>query len=59
MQQQYEQIFSNLNLELLHVYNSIVASVENKKSGIFFVYESGGCSKTFLWNTLCCGLWSG
>ncbi|XP_074352948.1 uncharacterized protein LOC141692109 [Apium graveolens] len=33
-------------------------SVDNKKGGIFFVYGSGGCGKTFLWNTLCCKLHS-
>ena len=24
--------------------------------GFFFVHGSGGCGKTFLWKTLCCGL---
>ncbi|XP_074327212.1 uncharacterized protein LOC141665126 [Apium graveolens] len=27
-----------------------------EKGGVFFVYGSGGCEKTFLWQTLCCRL---
>ncbi|XP_074351704.1 uncharacterized protein LOC141690844 [Apium graveolens] len=30
----------------------------NWQCGVFFVYGSGGCGKTFLWKTLCCRLHS-
>ncbi|XP_074377930.1 uncharacterized protein LOC141719449 [Apium graveolens] len=37
-------------------FTKLEGCVENGKGGIFFVYGSGGCGKTFLWNTLCCKL---
>ncbi|XP_074374063.1 uncharacterized protein LOC141714443 [Apium graveolens] len=54
--EEHDKLYKSLNTEQLHVYASIIDSVENGKGGIFFVYGSGGCKKTFLWNTLCCKL---
>lgn len=56
MEKQHDQLFPNLNKEQLEVYQAIVDSVHSGKGGLFFVYGSGGCGKTFLWKTLCCGL---
>lgn len=53
MKIEHETLFSNLNTKQLEVYNSVVESVSNSRGGIYFVHESGGYSKTFLWKTLC------
>ncbi|XP_074355752.1 uncharacterized protein LOC141695404 [Apium graveolens] len=45
-----------LNDEQKIVYDSILDNINQKKGGVFFVYGSGGCGKTFLWQTLCCRL---
>ncbi|XP_074351681.1 uncharacterized protein LOC141690818 [Apium graveolens] len=50
--EEHEKLYKLLNKEQLHAYASIIDNVENGKGGIFFVYGSGGCGKTFLWNTL-------
>ncbi|XP_074376976.1 uncharacterized protein LOC141718491 [Apium graveolens] len=47
---------SLLNDEQKIVYDSILDNINQKKGGVFFVYGSGGCGKTFLWQTLCCQL---
>ncbi|XP_074351559.1 uncharacterized protein LOC141690682 [Apium graveolens] len=38
------------------VYDAVLESVESGVGGLFFVYGSGGCGKTFLWRTLICKL---
>ncbi|XP_074322868.1 uncharacterized protein LOC141659840 [Apium graveolens] len=53
MRVQHEKNYNNLNVKQMEVYNVVVANVYAKKGGIFFVYGSGGCGKTFLWQTLC------
>ncbi|XP_074374308.1 ATP-dependent DNA helicase RRM3-like [Apium graveolens] len=47
-----------LNPEHKNVYNSIIQNVYNKVAGVFFVYGSGGCGKTFMWQPLCSPLHS-
>ncbi|XP_074326961.1 uncharacterized protein LOC141664901 [Apium graveolens] len=47
---------SLLNDEQKIVYDSILDNINQKKGGVFFVYGSRGCGKTFLWQTLCCRL---
>lgn len=56
MKVQHDSLYSNLNVDQLNVYNTVVSSIENGKGGLFFVYGSGGCGKTFLWKTLICRL---
>lgn len=56
MRQEYARLFPSLNEDQLQVYNSVIGSVDNGTGGLFFVYGSGGCGKTFLWKTLCTGL---
>ncbi|XP_017221355.2 uncharacterized protein LOC108198086 [Daucus carota subsp. sativus] len=48
----HNEMFKQLNHEQLQVYQSIIHSVNNKTGGIFFVYGSGGCGKTYLWGTI-------
>ncbi|XP_074378692.1 uncharacterized protein LOC141720243 [Apium graveolens] len=62
--------FDDLKTVNGHVYNSFheacaaLGILQNdqqwheaiEKGGVFFVYGSGGCGKTFLWQTLCCRL---
>ncbi|XP_074352694.1 uncharacterized protein LOC141691840 [Apium graveolens] len=53
----------NLCLSNIEIQNYALAEIEKllndiEKGGVFFVYGSGGCGKTFLWQTLCCRLGS-
>lgn len=52
MEKEHADLISNCNEEQLAVYHSVMESVDNKKGGVFFVYGSGGCGKTYLWRTL-------
>ena len=56
MTNEHDKLHRNLNKEQLEAYTSILHSVDQNRGGVFFVYGSGGCGKTFLWNTLCCKL---
>ncbi|XP_074352737.1 uncharacterized protein LOC141691884 [Apium graveolens] len=48
----HDKAHKNLNSRQLDVYNAVVDNVNKNKGGMFFVYGSGGCGKTFLWQTL-------
>lgn len=56
MKAQHDNLHKSLNTEQREVYDVVVGNVHQSKGGIFFVYGSGGCGKTFLWKTLCCRL---
>ncbi|KAK1384934.1 ATP-dependent DNA helicase [Heracleum sosnowskyi] len=56
MKTQHDRLHSNLNSEQFKVYQSIITSVNSQYGGLYFVYGSGGCGKTYLWKTLCCRL---
>lgn len=56
MKVQHDNLYSNLNADQMGVYDTVVNSIESGKGGIFFVYGSGGCGKTYLWKTLICRL---
>ncbi|XP_074356007.1 uncharacterized protein LOC141695678 [Apium graveolens] len=49
----HDKAHKNLNSRQLDVYNAVVDNVNRNKGGMFFVYGSSGCGKTFLWQTLC------
>ncbi|XP_074342032.1 uncharacterized protein LOC141679429 [Apium graveolens] len=49
----HDKAHKNLNSRQLDVYNAVVDNVNKNNGGMFFVYGSGGCGKTFLWQTLC------
>ncbi|XP_074356515.1 uncharacterized protein LOC141696245 [Apium graveolens] len=40
------------------IYDAVIQSIDTNVGGIFFVYGSRGCGKTFLWRTLICKLHS-
>ncbi|XP_074340699.1 uncharacterized protein LOC141678314 [Apium graveolens] len=52
MEAQHQQLLQNCNEHQLQVYDSVLESVNQNKGGLFFVYGSGGCGKTYLWMTL-------
>lgn len=52
MQDEHKGMVSKLNVEQKHVYDAVIQSVYEDKGGLFFVYGSGGCGKTFLWRTI-------
>ncbi|XP_063949879.1 uncharacterized protein LOC135152724 [Daucus carota subsp. sativus] len=52
MKAENEKLLETMNEEQSHVYNAILHSVHNKEGGLFFVYGSGGCGKTYLWRSL-------
>ncbi len=41
-----------LNDDQRNAYETILNAVTNKEGKLFFVYGSGGTSKTFVWTTL-------
>ncbi|XP_074363228.1 uncharacterized protein LOC141703684 [Apium graveolens] len=51
--EEHSKNFQSLNSEQLEVYNSVLEALNKGEGGLFFVYGSGGCGKTFLWKTLC------
>ncbi|XP_063944772.1 uncharacterized protein LOC135146765 [Daucus carota subsp. sativus] len=52
MKNEYDDLISKCNKEQLQVYTSVMESIEKQEGGLFFVYGSGGCGKTYLWRTL-------
>ncbi|KAK1357764.1 hypothetical protein POM88_051020 [Heracleum sosnowskyi] len=52
MEKEYATLISSCNTEQMEIYNAVMKSVEKKEGGVFFVYGSGGCGKTYLWRTL-------
>ncbi|XP_074356531.1 uncharacterized protein LOC141696265 [Apium graveolens] len=52
MEKEYAELISNCNAEQLAVFNAVMESVRNKNGGLFFMYGSGGCGKTYLWRTI-------
>ncbi|XP_076942448.1 uncharacterized protein LOC143612314 [Bidens hawaiensis] len=49
---EFQRLFISLTDEQRDVYNQIMEVVDQKRGGIFFVYDYGGTGKTFLWKTL-------
>lgn len=52
MEEEFTKLFVNCNDEQLNVYNAVLNSVQTNAGGLFFVYGSGGCGKTYIWKTL-------
>lgn len=47
---------SHLNEEQRFIFDEIVNASTAKKGGLYFVNDSGGTGKTFLWKTIICKL---
>lgn len=56
MENEFNNLISSCNQEQMQVYTAVMNSVEKNEGGVFFVYGSGGCGKTYLWRTLICKL---
>lgn len=52
MEVEFNKLYANCNPEHLAIFNVVYKSVESKFGGVFFVYRSGGCGKTFVWKTI-------
>ena len=52
METKFNKLFQNCNPEQLQVYNVVLHSVQSNEGGVYFIYESGGCGKTYVWKTL-------
>lgn len=52
----HDSNLAKLNVEQRKIYDSVIANAENNIGGAFFVYDSGGCGKMFLWQTICAKL---
>ncbi|KAK1393019.1 hypothetical protein POM88_012075 [Heracleum sosnowskyi] len=52
MEAEFQKLFPHCNEEQLQVYNDVLQSVTHSSGGVFFVYGSGRCGKTFVWKTL-------
>ncbi|XP_074361109.1 uncharacterized protein LOC141701328 [Apium graveolens] len=58
MKMEYEtaKLLQECTEEQGKIYDVVIQSIDTNVGGIFFVYGSGGCGKTFLWRTLICKL---
>ncbi|KAF7808074.1 ATP-dependent DNA helicase PIF1-like [Senna tora] len=49
---EHDILLSSLTSEQKNIYDTIMAAVNDAKSGLFFVNGFGGFGKTYIWNTL-------
>ncbi|XP_074337035.1 uncharacterized protein LOC141674212 [Apium graveolens] len=56
MDSEHHKLLCDCTEEQRKVYDAILKSTESGVGGLFFVYGSRGCGKTFLWRTLICKL---
>ncbi|XP_017247877.2 uncharacterized protein LOC108219103 [Daucus carota subsp. sativus] len=52
MKAEHEKLIANCNEEQINVYRAVLDSVQGNQGGLFFLYWSGGCGKTYVWRTL-------
>nr|XP_028964644.1 uncharacterized protein LOC114827138 [Malus domestica] len=52
LKQEHSLLISQLNKEQKLVYDSVIDTIDNNRSGLFFVHGHGGTCKTFLWTTI-------
>ncbi|KAL8154528.1 hypothetical protein AgCh_000044 [Apium graveolens] len=52
MKSEFDKLFENCNPEQLEIFNQVLHSIQSNSGGVYFVYGSGGCRKTFIWKTL-------
>ncbi|XP_074359741.1 uncharacterized protein LOC141699820 [Apium graveolens] len=56
MEYETAKLLQDCTEEQRKIYDAVIQSIDTKVGGIFFVYGSGGCGKTFLWRTPICKL---
>ncbi|XP_074336664.1 uncharacterized protein LOC141673827 [Apium graveolens] len=56
MEYETAKLLQDCTEEQRKIYDAVIQSINTNVGGIFFVYGSGGCGKTFLWRTLICKL---
>ncbi|KAB2623518.1 hypothetical protein D8674_038810 [Pyrus ussuriensis x Pyrus communis] len=52
LKHEHSNLFRLLNKEQKYVYDSVIQTIHNNRSGLFFVHGHGGTGKTFLWTTI-------
>ncbi|XP_074323024.1 uncharacterized protein LOC141659973 [Apium graveolens] len=52
MEKEYSKLLQVCTEQQRNVYDAVMGVVHGGSGGLFFVYGSGGCGKTFLWRTL-------
>ncbi|XP_074353358.1 uncharacterized protein LOC141692425 [Apium graveolens] len=52
MEYETAKLLQDCTEEQRKIYDAVIQSIDTNVGGIFFVYGSGGCGKTFLWRTL-------
>ncbi|KAM2883182.1 hypothetical protein COP2_016053 [Malus domestica] len=52
LKQEHSLLIAQLNKEQKLVYDNVMETIDNNRSGLFFVHGHGGTGKTFLWNTI-------
>ncbi|XP_050160334.1 uncharacterized protein LOC126633828 [Malus sylvestris] len=52
LKQGHSLLIGQLNKEQKLVYDSVMETIDNNRSGLFFVHGHGGTGKTFLWTTI-------
>ncbi|XP_074327851.1 uncharacterized protein LOC141665769 [Apium graveolens] len=52
MEKEYSKLLQVCTEQQMSVYDAVMGAVHGGSGGLFFVYGSGGCGKTFLWRTL-------
>ncbi|XP_074373334.1 uncharacterized protein LOC141713698 [Apium graveolens] len=56
MEYETAKLLQDCTEEQRKIYDAVIQSIDTNVGGIFFIYGSGGCGKTFLWRTLICKL---
>ncbi|XP_074356210.1 uncharacterized protein LOC141695899 [Apium graveolens] len=56
MEYKTAKLLQDCTEEQRKIYDAVIQSIDTNVGGIFFIYGSGGCGKTFLWRTLICKL---
>ena len=52
LEKEHSTLITQLNKSQKDVYDCVINVVNEKKSGLFFVYGHRGTGKTFLWHTI-------
>nr|KAJ0217971.1 hypothetical protein LSAT_V11C300113370 [Lactuca sativa] len=52
LQNEFQTLIVSLTNEQRGIFEDVMATIEDNKGGVFFVYGYGGIGKTFIWKTL-------